>query len=140
MMTRPGDRFNVTLGVYDQDVQVVSEKRSNFAPLAAILLQTRQVSTGFRYRLVRVTALINNPHNPGFIPNFRLYKGKETSNQIICAVRENDAGSYNDSYESGPLNVILNPSDFLTFAWGEEVPVDSGKFLVGTAFFDIIPR
>jgi len=138
-MTRP-ERLDVTLGVYAQDIQVVSEQRSNFAPLAQIFLTTRQIATGFRYRLVRVTALINTPHNPGFIPNFRLYHGKQSGNKIICTARENDAGFYNDLYESGPLSVILNPSDFLTFAWGEEVPVDSGKLLIGTAVFDMIPR
>lgn len=140
-MTKPatGDRVNVTLGIYDQGVQQVTEQRSNFAPLAQILLVTRPVAPLFRYRLVRVTALIDPPHNPTFIPNFRLYRGKVSDKQIICAARENDAKTYNDLYESGPLSVVLYPDEYLTFAWGEETPVDSGKLLIGTAICDIIP-
>lgn len=138
-MTRP-DRLDVTLGVYDQDVQVVTEVQSNFAPLRPIRVKTRQVPNGLRYRLVRAVALITPPvHNPTFLPDFRLYKGSHTSGSIVCAVRENGAGTYNQLYESGPLSVILNQGDFLTFAWGEEVDVDSGCTLIGTAVFDMIP-
>jgi len=132
---------NVTLGVYDQDVQVVTEVQGNFAPLRPIRLPTRQVPNGLRYRLVRAVALITPPvHNPGFLPDFWLYKGSHRGGAIICAIRETDGGQYNQLHESGPLNVLLNQGDFLTFAWGEENDVDAGCTLIGTAVFDMIPR